>query len=140
MGGKDGQKEALAAHVSGQSNKPISKPAHSLSFDEVLKELGGSGLDGLSDGEADKRLTEYGKNELDNGPGVNPVKILVRQIANAMMLVSTNPGTVLNSTNGAGPSTWHGCLVRHRIIHRRWCRSWHHHLKHRDWFHAGILR
>ena len=80
--------EGLATHVSGQSNKPISKPAHSLTFDEVLKELGGSGLDGLSTQEADKRAEEYGKNELDNGPGVNPTKILVRQIANAMMLVS----------------------------------------------------
>jgi P-type Na+/K+ transporter len=87
MGGKD-NKEALAAHVSGQSNKPISKPAHSLSFEQVLQELGGSGLDGLSDGDAEKRLEEFGKNELDNGPGVNPAKILVRQIANAMMLVS----------------------------------------------------
>jgi magnesium-transporting ATPase (P-type) len=85
-----GQKpqEALAAHVSGQSNKPISKPAHSLPFDDVLRELGGSGLDGLSESEAAKRGEEYGKNELDNGPGVNPTKILIRQIANAMMLVS----------------------------------------------------
>ena len=86
MGKKDD--EGLANHVSGQSNKPISKPPHCLSFDDTLKELGGSGLDGLSEGEAAKRLEEFGKNELDNGPGVNPTKILARQVANAMMLVS----------------------------------------------------
>jgi magnesium-transporting ATPase (P-type) len=79
--------EALAAHISGQSNKPLSKPAHALTSDEVLKELQAHSNDGLSPEEAAKRLEEYGKNELDNGPGVNPTKILVRQIANAMMLV-----------------------------------------------------
>ncbi|KEF61366.1 potassium/sodium efflux P-type ATPase, fungal-type [Exophiala aquamarina CBS 119918] len=79
--------ELLAGHVSGQANKPMSKPAHSLTFKEVLEELGASGIDGISPQDAEKRLEEYGKNELDNGPGVNPTKILVRQIANAMMLV-----------------------------------------------------
>jgi P-type Na+/K+ transporter len=83
---KRGQ-EGLDSHVPGQSNKPISKPTHSLSFDEVLKELGASGLDGLSENDAKQRLEEFGNNELDNGPGVNPAKILVKQIANAMMLV-----------------------------------------------------
>jgi P-type Na+/K+ transporter len=80
-------REALNNHKSGQSNKPISQPAHCLAFDDVLKELGGQSLDGLSDAEAEKRLQEFGKNELDNGPGVNPTKILVKQVANAMMLV-----------------------------------------------------
>lgn len=82
-----GKPNPLEGHVSGQSNKPMSKPAHSLTFDEVLKELGASGIDGLNNQEAESRLTEFGKNELDNGPGVNPTKILIRQVANAMMLV-----------------------------------------------------
>jgi len=75
-------------HVSGQANKPLSKPAHSLSFDEAAKELQANVQDGLTVKEAEARLLEYGKNELDNGPGVQPFKILIRQIANAMMLVS----------------------------------------------------
>lgn len=88
MGNKKKQtEELLANHVSGQAKKAMSKPAHSLTFKEVLEELGASGDDGLSPEQAEKRLEEYGKNELDNGPGVNPTKILVRQIANAMMLV-----------------------------------------------------
>ncbi|KIX03336.1 potassium/sodium efflux P-type ATPase, fungal-type [Rhinocladiella mackenziei CBS 650.93] len=85
MGNK--AEQALAGHVSGQSNRPLSQPAHALTFDKVLQELGGNGIDGISPDEAAKRLEEFGKNELDNGPGVNPTKILVRQIANAMMLV-----------------------------------------------------
>lgn len=82
MGGKQ-----ETDHVSGQANKPMSKPAHALSYEQVIEETGSSGIDGLSQEEAEKRLAEYGKNELDNGPGVNPAKILVKQIANAMMLV-----------------------------------------------------
>ncbi len=75
-------------HVSGQANKPISKCPHALPHGDVAKELGANTSDGLADGEAKSRLEEYGRNELDDGPGVQPVKILIRQIANAMMLVS----------------------------------------------------
>lgn len=82
-----GKPNPLDGHVSGQSNRPMSKPAHSLSFEEVIRELGVSGMDGLSSTEADQRLQEFGNNELDNGPGVNPTKILIKQVANAMMLV-----------------------------------------------------
>ncbi|KAH9902091.1 sodium transport ATPase 5 [Xylariomycetidae sp. FL2044] len=82
-----GKPNILEGHVSGQSNKPLSKPAHSLSFDEVVKELGSSNNDGLSEPTAEQKLQEFGPNELDNGPGVNPTKILLKQVANAMMLV-----------------------------------------------------
>ena len=81
----------LDSHKSGQSNEPISAPAHCLSFEEVVKELESSAIDGLTPDAAKKRLEQYGKNELDQGSGVNPVKILIRQIANAMMLVSFSP-------------------------------------------------
>lgn len=84
---KMGKPNVLADHVSGQSNKPISKPAHSLTFEEVIRELGSDGDDGISAGEVEKRLEAFGSNELENGPGVNPTKILLKQIANAMMLV-----------------------------------------------------
>lgn len=75
-------------HVSGQANKPLSRPPHALSYDAVVNELDTNVKDGLADAEAKSRLEEYGRNELDDGPGVQPVKILVRQVANAMMLVS----------------------------------------------------
>jgi P-type Na+/K+ transporter len=87
--GKDKDVQAkLDKHQSGQSNEPISGPAHALDFKTVCQELNSNSDNGLGADEAKKRLEQYGKNELDNGPGVNPVRILVRQIANAMMLVS----------------------------------------------------
>ncbi|EMD00620.1 hypothetical protein BAUCODRAFT_81255 [Baudoinia panamericana UAMH 10762] len=45
------------------------------------------GEDGLTTQEASRRLEEYGRNELGDAGGVNPGKILIRQIANAMTLV-----------------------------------------------------
>ncbi|KAL8754933.1 MAG: hypothetical protein Q9199_003995 [Rusavskia elegans] len=74
-------------HVSGQANKPLSQPPHALPHPTVTQELRANADDGLSQQEANSRLEEYGRNELDDGPGVQPVKILVRQVANAMMLV-----------------------------------------------------
>lgn len=77
----------LDNHVSGQSNKPMTKPAHALKWQEVAEELKADAEDGLKSPEAKTRLEEYGRNELGDTGGVNPGKILVRQVANAMTLV-----------------------------------------------------
>lgn len=74
-------------HVSGQSNKPMSKPAHALDRDTLIQELGADSENGFSQATASQKLSEFGRNELDDGPGVQPIKILIRQVANAMMLV-----------------------------------------------------
>ena len=74
-------------HVSGQSNKPMSKPAHALDCDTLVRELGADAQTGFSKSQASQRLNEFGRNELEDGPGVQPIKILIRQVANAMMLV-----------------------------------------------------
>ena len=74
-------------HVSGQANRPMSRPAHALKYDDVVREIGANALDGLTTAQAQERLADYGRNELEEGPGVAPTKILVRQIANAMILV-----------------------------------------------------
>lgn len=74
-------------HVSGQSNKQLSGLAHSLEIDDIVRELEADVDSGLTKAEASKRHGEYGPNELDDGPGVQPLKILIRQVANAMMLV-----------------------------------------------------
>ncbi|KAL9131307.1 MAG: hypothetical protein Q9217_000742 [Psora testacea] len=81
------EKENNEGHVSGQANKPLSLPAHALSYNALCTEIGANMQNGLTAAEAESRLEEYGRNELDDGPGVQPVKILVRQVANAMMLV-----------------------------------------------------
>tara|TARA_R110002060_G_scaffold35566_5_gene46474 strand:+ start:648 stop:1016 length:369 start_codon:yes stop_codon:yes gene_type:complete len=78
---------AVDGHVSGQSNKPMSLPAHSLTAEALVEELKVDTENGLTSAEAKTRLDEYGLNKLDEGPGVQPVKILIRQIANAMILV-----------------------------------------------------
>ncbi|TGO36264.1 hypothetical protein BHYA_0130g00140 [Botrytis hyacinthi] len=77
----------IVEEVSGQSNKPLSKPAHALEYVQVAHELEANLEDGLTEAEAERRLELYGKNELDEGPGVQPVQILIHQICNAMILV-----------------------------------------------------
>ncbi|KAH6892998.1 hypothetical protein B0T10DRAFT_591856 [Thelonectria olida] len=74
-------------HVSGQSNKPLTAPAHSLPFAQVAEQLEANLDDGLTAGEAKKRLEEYGNNDLGEEKGVQPIKILIGQIANALTLV-----------------------------------------------------
>ncbi|KAL8676901.1 MAG: hypothetical protein Q9186_006631 [Xanthomendoza sp. 1 TL-2023] len=77
----------LEDHVSGQANKPLSLPPHALTHTAVAEELEANKQDGLTVQHAQARLDEYGRNELDDGPGVQPIKILIHQVANAMMLV-----------------------------------------------------
>ncbi|MBN0049353.1 hypothetical protein JS756_35990, partial [Streptomyces actuosus] len=71
--------------ISGGS--PLHQPAHTLTYEAVIKELGTQLDDGLTPDEASRRLQQYGPNKLDEGEGVSVLKILVRQVANAMMLV-----------------------------------------------------
>lgn len=86
--GKGNQEQAPAeGHVSGQSNKPLSLPAHSLTLTQAADELKADVASGLSSSDAKTRLEEYGPNDLGQGEGVSPVRILVAQVANAMTLV-----------------------------------------------------
>ena len=88
-----GQKEdpAVANHISGQANKPLSQPPHVLPADQVVQELKTSGDEGLSPEEAQRRLEEYGRNEFGEQKGVQPLRIIGAQLANAMTLVSFSP-------------------------------------------------
>ena len=87
MSEESGTKNAMDQHVSGQANKPLSKPAHALSYDTLITEIKANPQDGLTSSEARLRLDDHGRNELGDQAGVSMAKILVRQIANAMMLV-----------------------------------------------------
>ena len=69
----------MAEHVSGQSNMTLSKVAHALEREFVLKEMKTDSKNGLTEAEAALRLDEYGRNELDDGPGVQPMRILLTQ-------------------------------------------------------------
>ncbi|THX14459.1 Na(+)/Li(+)-exporting P-type ATPase [Aureobasidium pullulans] len=75
-------------HVSGQANgNGLSKPAHALTFSQVTEDIKANAENGLSSAEAKERHSTYGTNELGDAGGVEPGKILIRQIANAMTLV-----------------------------------------------------
>ncbi|PKY06759.1 sodium transport ATPase 5 [Aspergillus campestris IBT 28561] len=65
----------------------LSQPAHTLSPEDACRELSVDPEEGLFSTEAKTRLEKYGHNELQGGEGVSMVKIVIRQIANAMMLV-----------------------------------------------------
>lgn len=69
----------------------LSLPAHALSYEAVSEQIGADTENGLTADEATSRLEKYGRNQLDDGPGVQPVKILIHQVANAMMLVKPPP-------------------------------------------------
>lgn len=73
------------------TQQPLSQPAHSLSFDDVIGELQTNSDDGLTTAEVKQRLEKYGENILEGDEGVSLAKIVIRQIANAMMLVSQKP-------------------------------------------------
>ncbi|KAJ5968861.1 hypothetical protein N7501_005109 [Penicillium viridicatum] len=65
----------------------LSQPPHCLSYIAVLEQLSTDADDGLANDEARSRLETYGHNRLEEGEGLSIGKILLRQIANAMMLV-----------------------------------------------------
>ncbi|CAI7655551.1 hypothetical protein PCG10_000893 [Penicillium crustosum] len=69
------------------TQQPLSQPAHSLSFEDVISELQTNSDDGLTTAEVKQRLEKYGENILEGDEGVSLAKIVIRQIANAMMLV-----------------------------------------------------
>jgi magnesium-transporting ATPase (P-type) len=82
----DGQPSG--GHVSGQSNTPTSRPAHALTYEQLANELNADVLSGLTANEAKTRLEQYGRNDLGEEEGVQPLKIVIAQIANAMTLVT----------------------------------------------------
>lgn len=85
--GKDKNMGPADGHTSGQSNKPLSQPAHCLSMQQVAEELGVDSFTGLSSADAKTRHTEYGSNDLGEADGVSPVQIIIAQVANAMTMV-----------------------------------------------------
>ncbi|KAI1483279.1 potassium/sodium eff [Daldinia eschscholtzii] len=85
MAEKDG--DFSGGPVSGQSNKPLSRPAHALTCEQLILELGSDSVHGLSSNVAKQRLDELGRNELGDSEGVSAWKIIVAQIANAMTMV-----------------------------------------------------
>ncbi|TIC97427.1 Sodium transport ATPase 5 [Colletotrichum higginsianum] len=87
MGSGIAVQSSSEGHVSGQSNRPMTMPAHCLTLAQVADELKTEHASGLSSDEASRRLAEYGKNDLGEAQKVSPIRILIAQVANAMTLV-----------------------------------------------------
>ena len=63
-----------------------SKKWHSLNVDEALESLDSS-ISGLTMHEAQKRLTIYGPNELKKEKGKSPLKLLLGQFTDVLMII-----------------------------------------------------
>lgn len=83
-------------HISGQSNNPLTQPAHALTFRQVEDELRSNALSGLAPDDAAARLVTFGSNDLGEAEGVQPIRIIIAQVANAMTMVR-EPDPELNS-------------------------------------------
>lgn len=127
----DTEKGSLADNI-----QPLSQPAHSLSYEDAIKELGTNSDDGLTSAEVKQRLEKYGENMLEGDEGVSLAKIVIRQIANAMMLVSQH--TKHRSRRGRlltmiGPHHCHDRQFRYPIVDRRRFHCSSHRAEHRGW-------
>ncbi len=122
-------------HVSGQSNEPLTRPAHALQSAQVLLELGSNSTTGLSAEAAAERLAKYGANDLGKQKGVQPLQIFIAQIVNCMTMVSIEKHRIqpvfflslpLNTETKylrffSGPTSGPGCQFRHSVMDCRWC-------------------
>lgn len=66
---------------------------HTLSCAEAVKRLSSS-MDGLSEEEAKTRLVKYGLNELKEEKKTTPLKILLSQFSNILVLILIIAGLV----------------------------------------------
>lgn len=69
-----------------QSSTLAERP-HAMTARQIVQKFSSDPQRGLATDEAAARLLAHGRNALDDGPGVQPIKILINQVANAMMLV-----------------------------------------------------
>ena len=60
---------------------------HARSAQEVVEALAGDADAGLTPDEAQRRLEQYGPNELETGGGPNPLRILLRQFGEILVIV-----------------------------------------------------
>ena len=73
----------------GPPQYALEAPAHTVPFEDILQNLQVDQESGLTSEEANARKNTHRPNQLDEGPGVQPWRILVHQVANALTLVSS---------------------------------------------------
>ncbi|KAL3965623.1 hypothetical protein ACCO45_002627 [Purpureocillium lilacinum] len=73
--------------VSPSGNEILSRAAHALAAQDVVRELGSDEKSGLTEEEAAERLSKFGPNEFGEEKAIQPLKILIGQLFNAMTVV-----------------------------------------------------
>jgi magnesium-transporting ATPase (P-type) len=73
--------------LSTPNNNILSRPAHTLTYDQARDELQADFTTGLGADDAATRLAKYGANNFGEEKGVQPLQILIAQVVNAMTLV-----------------------------------------------------
>lgn len=75
------------ARLSNTIKSPLHLPAHTVGYDAIQQELQVNPTRGLSSEEAATRMIKYGENSFGKEQGVQPLQIVIAQVANAMTLV-----------------------------------------------------
>ena len=79
----------------------MSKSWHSLKIEETISKLESSSTNGLTAQEAQKRLSEFGPNELKKEKGKSPVKLFLQQFTDILiiiLLIATGLSIVIGDT------------------------------------------
>lgn len=82
-----------------------SKSWHSIETEEALSKLESSSTNGLTSQEAQKRLNEFGPNELKKEKGKSPVRLFLEQFTDVLiiiLLIATGLSLVVGDTIEAG--------------------------------------
>lgn len=74
------RKEATAPATEGP-------PYHTMKIETVTQLLKSNIQDGLSESEVEEKRLAYGYNEMEGDGGINPVKLMLKQFANVMVLI-----------------------------------------------------
>ena len=116
---------ANASGVTGYGNKPLSRPAHALAWEAVAHEVDTNTQGGLTASEAQARLDQYGRNDIGNASSTSAVRVLLKQVANAMTFVRLS--VILHASSDADrlddvdPHSGDGCESGYRGLDRGWC-------------------
>ncbi|KAK6410367.1 hypothetical protein LTR81_015360 [Elasticomyces elasticus] len=80
-------KHNIQLHEKSGGFVDIDSPAHTLSVDAVARKVNSNVSTGLSNEEADRRLRDNGRNQLEVSGGTTWWRILIRQVANSLTVV-----------------------------------------------------
>jgi hypothetical protein len=134
----------LKTYVSSQANERLSALPHALSVAQFTSEICTHPELGLAATEAVIRLEKFGPYEIGQGEGVSTVKILVRQIANAMILDMLTTSTLETHRSSdrllTGPNYGHGGELCNQILDFRRSHLSRDCTQYRCWFLPGVQR